>query len=98
MTHPRIENLTGTMDEALARAKWVVTYNSNAGVLATLAGIPTVTCHRGAMAWEVTGHDPLVCPPQPDRTAWTNRLAWTQWTDEEIARGDAWDHLRVGME
>lgn len=93
-----VEQLTGTMEEALARAKWVVTYNSNSGVLAVLAGVPTVSCHRGSMAWEMTGHDPYLMPPTPDRTAWASRLAWTQWSMEELRNGDFWDHLKQGMD
>src|SRR5690606_29117279 len=58
--NPKVEHLTGTLEEALRRAKWVVTYNSNSGVDAVVAGVPTVTYDRGSMAWPVTGHDPCV--------------------------------------
>lgn len=87
----------GTLEEALRGAKWVVSYNSNASLLAVLAGVPTVTCDEGAMAWAVSGHDPLAPPPMPDRRQWANELAWAQWTLDEIRAGDAWDHLKVGM-
>lgn len=90
--------LTGTLEEALARAKWVVTYNSNSGVEAVVAGVPTVACDPGSMAWPMTGHDPAAEPPRPDRTAWAARMAWAQWTMEELANGDAWDHLKAGMD
>lgn len=87
-----------SFDQALAGAKRVVAYNSNGSVLSVLAGIPTVTVDPGAMAWGVTGHDPLVQPVLADRTLWASRLAWCQWTAEELAAGDAWDHLKGGME
>lgn len=88
----------GTLAEALQGARWVVSFNSNASLLAVLAGVPTVTCDEGAMAWAVTGHDPLEPPPRPDRTQWANELAWTQWTQDELRSGAAWEHLRQGVE
>jgi hypothetical protein len=78
----------------LARAAVVVTYNSTAGVEAVLAGVPTVTCDEGAMAWPVTSHEisaPLVRPARED---WCADLAWTQWAPEEMADGTAWDALK----
>lgn len=90
--------LEGTLEEALARAKWVVTYNSNSGVNAVVAGVPTVTCDRGSMAWTVSGHDPAVPPPIPDRAAWAARMAWAQWKMDELESGAAWEHLRPGMD
>jgi hypothetical protein len=88
------------MAEALAEAKWVVTFNSNAGVLSVLEGIPTVTLDLkgGSMAHAVTGHVAWDRPPTPDRTEWANRLAWTQWRAEELASGAAWEHLKGGVE
>lgn len=84
---------TPYLAEDLIKAALCVTYNSTSGVESVLAGVPTVTMDEGAMAWPVTSHsflDPLV---RPDRTAWAHDLAWTQWTVDEIASGDAWAHL-----
>lgn len=89
--------LKGSLDEALAVARWVVCYNSNSAVDAVLAGIPTVTCDQGSMAWPVTGHEPHRPPSMADRTQWAHDMAWTQWRSEEIRNGDAWDHLKGGM-
>lgn len=95
--HPTLKPIGGTLQEAFAKAKWVVSYNSNSALDAVLAGVPAVTIDRGAMAWDVTGHKATVAPPTPDRTQWANNLAYTQWSPDEIERGDAWDHLKVGM-
>ncbi|MDQ0393124.1 hypothetical protein [Labrys monachus] len=78
-----------SLAEALAGAALVVTINSNAGVDAAVAGVPTVTLDGGAMAWPVAGHRPET-PPTPDRAAWATALAWKQWRMEEIASGHAW--------
>jgi hypothetical protein len=90
--------LKGTIEEALRGAKFVVTYNSNSGVDAVLAGVPTVTCDRGSMAYAVTGHDPAKVPPTPDRSAWAAAIAYAQWKQDEIRNGDFWAHLKIGME
>jgi hypothetical protein len=82
---------------AVHAAKWVVTYTSNSGVDAVMEGIPTVTCEEGAMAWDITGHNPCQPPPTPDRSEWCRRMGYTQWSPEEIKSGVAWDHLRVGV-
>jgi hypothetical protein len=77
---------TGTLAEDLARAAVCVTWNSNAGVEAVLAGVPTVSMCKGSMAYDVTGHvigDMLRLP----REDWAARLAWCQWLPEEIATG-----------
>lgn len=93
-TYPQAD---GPLQEVLERASWVVTFNSNSGVDAVLQGVPTVAMDAGSMAWEVTGRSPVLQPPAPDRERWTAELAWTQWSLEEIRRGDAWDHLRGGL-
>lgn len=87
----------GPLDEELERARWVVTYNSNSAVDAVAAGIPAVAMDVGSMAWPVSGRLAHVEPPRVDRAVWAAELAWCQWRLEEIARGDAWDHLRAGM-
>jgi hypothetical protein len=79
---------SGDLGDALAGAAVVVTFNSNTGVDAMLAGKPTVTADPGAMAWPVAAHD-LGEPASPDRQAWAYDLAWKQWGIEEIASGEA---------
>ena len=91
---PGVSPIDGSLQEALAGARWAVTFNSNAGVDAVLAGIPTVTCDAGTMAWEVTGHSPGERPPAPARWSWASHLAFCQWTHEEIEAGTAWEFLR----
>lgn len=84
----------GTLAEALAGAALAVTWNSNSGVDAVLAGVPLIAMDEGSMAWEMAAHDVGVDPVRPSRWEWAARLAWTQWTAEEIASGAAWAHMR----
>lgn len=87
----------GTLERDLSEAACVIAYNSNATVDAVLAGIPAITVDEGAMAWEITSHhvgQPLVTP---DRNEWFRRMAWTQWTLQEITSGEAWEVVRTAM-
>lgn len=96
--HPKVAAGGRPLAEVLAGAAMVVTYNSNSGVDAVLAGVPTITMDQGAMAWDVTGHDLEQDPPTPDRTAWAHALAWKQWRIDEIASGACWEALRESPE
>ncbi len=84
----------GSLQDAFAGAAFAVTFNSNSGVDAVVAGIPTVTLDVGAMAYAVSSHDLLHPITTPDREAWAYNMAFTQWLPEEIAAGEAWEHLR----
>jgi hypothetical protein len=78
----------GTLEDALAGAAVVITYNSNTGVDALLAGVPVVADNEGSMAWPLASTDVrnLV---RPDRTEWAHALAWKQWQMSELADGTA---------
>ncbi|CAM5769778.1 hypothetical protein [Bosea minatitlanensis] len=84
----------GTLDDALSGAAVVVTWNSNTGVDATLAGIPAITCDDGAMARPVTANGLDAALVMPDRSDWLHRMAWRQWSLDEIASGAAWDAIK----
>ena len=83
------------IEEDFAGAACAVTYNSNSGVLAVLAGIPTIACDIGSMAWPVAAHGLEADLTRPDRRDWITALSWKQWTVEEIASGLAWEHVRT---
>lgn len=94
---PDYMRVGGTLADAFSGAACVVTWNSNTGVEAVLAGIPTITMDEGAMAWPVTSHSishPLVTP---DRNEWFRDMAWTQWTLDEISSGSAWEVVKTAM-
>ena len=82
-----------SLQEDFAGAACAVTWNSNSGVDAVLAGVPTVALDPGSMAWDVTGHE-LTMPPAPGREAWAHALAWKQWRKEELESGYCWEHVR----
>lgn len=82
--------------EAVKGAKVVVTINSNAGVDAVLGGKPVVALDEGSMVYDIAEHDysRLLVPNWPDRTQWCNNIAYAQWTPDEVAAGETWEHLK----
>lgn len=75
-------DLNGPLEEALAGASLVVTFNSNAGVDALMAGKPTHVEDAGGMGYGID---------ETTRGKWAHRLAWRQFTLEEITSGLAWE-------
>lgn len=84
----------GSLDDALAAADLAVTFNSTAGVEAALAGVSVVALDEGAMVWDVAQHgilEPEFSVYCPDRTVWADRLAWAQYSFDEVRSGFAWE-------
>ncbi len=93
MELPGVDVLEGSLADALVGAEFVISWNSNSGVDAAMAGVPVVALDRGSMAFEIASH--IVAPPwRPSRSEWARGLAWKQWTIEEMASGLAWDVLK----
>jgi hypothetical protein len=88
-----VRKLEGSLEEALNQAALVVTYNSNSGVDAVLAGVPTYAADPGSMVFDLSSKN--FEPNTPDRTAWCKKMAYTQWLPEEIESGEAWKALRT---
>jgi len=88
---------SGTLNEILSNARGAVTYNSNSGVDAVLAGVPTMAQDKGSMAYPVAAHDfeaLSTAANEPDRVAWLQCLSYCQWSLSEIIDGTAWQHLK----
>jgi hypothetical protein len=85
-TFQGVPTLGGDLAHALAGAKLVLTWNSNTGVDAALAGRPVVAMDPGSMVWDIAGHQ-VDEVRTPDRTAWASRLAWCQFTKAEMESG-----------
>lgn len=86
---------TRALQDDLDGAAVVITWNSNTGVDAVLAGKPTIAFDRGSMAWPVTAHEYRI-PDEPDREAWLEAMSWCQFSLEEIRSGLAWEHVSSG--
>lgn len=92
---PHTEYSTAPLAEDLINAHAVVTFNSNSGVEAAIAGVPVFAFDLGSMATLVANirWDQLTYPVMPERDQWLDDLAYTQWTPAEMAQGLAWKHL-----
>ena len=82
-----------TLAEGLEWADAVVTYNSNSGVDAIIAGVPVVAEDERSMVYYVSSRslDKLV---RPNRIAWAEEIAYKQWTIDEFRQGLPWYQLR----
>lgn len=81
------------LDQALAECDSVITYNSNVGVLAAMAGKRVTVEDIGAMAYEVAGKGWQNDRSLGDRDEWGRKLSYCQWTPEETEAGEFWPTL-----
>lgn len=89
---------TRPLDVALRECRRVVTYSSNVGVLAAMAG-KRVTCETPmSMVRGIAGHGWQADQPLGDRHDWGRKLAYCQWTPDELVAGEFWLTLRRGVE
>ena len=84
------------LEEDLGRAACWVSYTSGSSIDAVLAGVPSVTLSPDNFCWDVCRHalKDIRNPLFADRQPLLNRLAYSQWSAEEIGSGEAWRHLR----
>lgn len=88
-----VESSSLSMQEELERVRLLVTYNSTSGVEAILAGVPAVCLDPNAHWYEVSSketggsRDELTMPSEEEVRAYLHRLAYSQWTIDEIAEG-----------
>src|SRR5690606_20547109 len=80
---PGVESHIGSLEEALAGARLVVTWNSNVGHDALLAGVPVVAQRPTAYA-ELLGE---TLPSVEARREYFHRVAYGQWTLAEMHSG-----------
>jgi len=84
-----------SLQDDLTDARYVITYNSNIGVDAILAGVPIFAGDEGSMAYDLASKDltRIIKPPLDTVTQWAHNLAYTQWTPDEMREGLPWKHL-----
>ena len=78
----------------------VVCHSSGFAVDAVLAGVPAITLHRGNFVYPICSHElsEIENPRMPERMPWLSRLAYCQWTLEEIKSGEVWRHFQPSIE
>ena len=92
--HPKIMKRLGAkqvpLEKQIASARALVTWGSSDAVGAVIAGCPTVVCAPATFLSGCVGRhlDDLKDPPFGDRLPALERLAWCQWTLDEIRSGE----------
>ena len=72
----------------------VINWNSNPGVISALHGVPVfVSTESLAAPVGNLNFGEIENPITPDREQWANDLAYTEWTVDEIRRGEPLDRL-----
>lgn len=89
--HPGNDAPRIPLEEDLRDAWAVVIWTSSVGVHALCAGIPVICCAPRWIAKAATSESlaAVEAPPMPDRLRPLERLAWAQWTLDEIQSGEA---------
>ena len=88
-----------TFDHDLRDAHAVVTYNSASSALAILDGIPIFVDDDASPALPVANRDlaKIETPDRPVREQWAHDLAYAQWSLDEMASGECWEHVGLGL-
>ena len=75
-------------DRVLESAHCVLNWNSGPGPQALMSGVPAFV-GPDSLASTIANWDlsQIENPPRPDRSAWLEQLAHTEWTVEEIGSG-----------
>lgn len=77
----------------------VVNHSSNPAMEAVMKGIP-VFVSKSSLCHDV-GNIKLAdinTPAMPNRLAWANKLAYTEWFEDEIEQGLPWARIRSKLE
>lgn len=85
------------LEEDLATAYCVVTFNSLSSVEAVVRGIPVFAFDGGCMTWPIA-HKSFAeiekIKYNIDIQEWKNKIAYTFWNKQEVKSGECWDHLK----
>lgn len=90
----------GTYDDTdfkkTLQSTWaVINHSSNPAMEAVFNGIP-VFVSKSSLCYDVGNHSlgDIKTPVMPNRLKWTNQLAHTEWTTQEIREGIPWARIR----
>ncbi len=80
----------------LGRAKCWISYTSGSSVDAVVAGVPVICLSQNNFCWDISRHSisEIENPFLGNRIPTLSRLAYSQWSREEIASGEAWGNLK----
>ena len=81
--------------ETLKHTWAVINYSSNPAMMAVFNGIPVFVSEQ-SLCYDVgnISLNKINNPIMPDRNNWVNKLAYTEWTTEEIKQGLPWARIK----
>jgi len=81
--------------ETLKHTWAVINYSSNPAIIAVFNGIPVFVSEQ-SLCYDVgnISLNKINNPVMPDRNNWANKLAYTEWTTEEIKQGLPWARIK----
>ena len=84
--------------DTLKDAWAVVNHSSNPAMEAVINGIP-VFVSEASLCYEVgnKSFETINNPVMPDRTAWANRVSYTEWFPDEIEKGLPWRRIKARL-
>lgn len=93
------EKIEGTYDEMnfmeiLDRAHIVINHSSNPAVDAIIHGVPVIVGEESFCYDLTTTFENIENPNKPDRSEWCEMMAYTEWSESEIAMGMPWQYLK----
>ena len=90
----RIEHThTKTIDEELATASLVISFNSAVTVMATILGIPSIVSNNAASFPVSQSINTIINSPEPPREKWLHQLVHHQYTTTEMKDGTVWNQM-----
>jgi len=83
----------------LERTWAVVNHSSNPAMEAVINGIP-VFVSEDSLCHDVgnIGYADINTPAMPGRQKWANKLAYTEWFEDEIKQGIPWKRIKARLE
>jgi len=85
--------------ETLKHAWAVINYSSNPAIIAVFNGIPVFVSDQ-SLCYDVGNINisKINNPVMPNRNEWANKLAYTEWTTNEIKQGLPWGRIKKRLE
>lgn len=80
------------LTESLKKAAAIMAFNSNSLIDGVMSGVPPIAFDKGTMTWDLCAknYEPL---KRLDREDWGRKMAYTQWSLDEIENGTAIKHI-----
>lgn len=87
-----------SLEEDLRNASCSISFSSGSSIDSILNGIPTIACDPGNFSYEISSNYPeeVMRPKKANSEEikeWLGKLAYHQWTVDEMYSGEPWKHL-----